>query len=150
IALWDILGQHAGVPLYRLLGGARDRIRAYGSGINAHLDGEPLVDQMRGFLDRGYRAVKIKVGPDGPEEDLERLGAVRKRVGSGVWLMLDANQKWTAGEAVRRARGLARFAPHWLEEPVLADDREGHRRVRRGGGIPLAAGETMYTRYEFA
>jgi L-alanine-DL-glutamate epimerase-like enolase superfamily enzyme len=64
--------------------------------------------------------------------------------------MLDANQKSTAGEAIRRARMLAPFAPFWLEEPVLADDRVAHRRVRDGAGIPLAAGETMYTRYEFA
>jgi L-alanine-DL-glutamate epimerase-like enolase superfamily enzyme len=150
VALWDILAKHAGLPLYRLLGGARDRIRAYGSGINAHLDGEPLLDQMRGFLDRGYRAVKMKIGRDNPEEDVERVGAVRQLVGPEVLLMLDANQKWTAGEAVRRARTLARFAPFWLEEPVLADDRVAHCRVREGGGIPLAAGETMYTRYEFA
>jgi L-alanine-DL-glutamate epimerase-like enolase superfamily enzyme len=138
------------LPLYRLLGGARDRIRAYGSGINMHLDGEPLLDQMRGFLDRGYRAVKMKVGRDNPEEDVERVGAVRRLVGPEVLLMLDANQKWTAGEAVRRARTLAPFSPFWLEEPVLADDRVAHCRVREGAGIPLAAGETMYTRYEFA
>jgi L-alanine-DL-glutamate epimerase-like enolase superfamily enzyme len=150
VALWDILAQQAGLPLYRLLGGARDRIAAYGSGINAHLDGEPLLDQMRGFLDRGYRAVKMKVGRDDPAEDVERVGAVRRLVGSSVRLMLDANQKWPAGEAVRRGRMLARFAPFWLEEPVLADDRAAHCRVRRGTGIPLAAGETMYTRYEFA
>jgi L-alanine-DL-glutamate epimerase-like enolase superfamily enzyme len=150
IALWDLLAQHAAVPLYRLLGGARERVPAYGSGINMHLDGEPLLDQMRGFLDRGYRAVKMKVGRDDPGEDLERVAAVRRLVGPGVRLMLDANQKWTAGEAVRRGRLLARFAPYWLEEPVLADDRVGHARVRRGTGIPLAAGETLYTRYEFA
>jgi L-alanine-DL-glutamate epimerase-like enolase superfamily enzyme len=150
IALWDLLAQQARVPLYRLLGGARDRIRAYGSGINAHLDGEPLLDQMRGFLDRGYRAVKMKVGRDDPGEDVERVGAVRGLVGSETLLMLDANQKWTAGEAVRRGQQLARFSPFWLEEPVLADDRAAHRHVRRGAGIPVAAGETMYTRYEFA
>jgi L-alanine-DL-glutamate epimerase-like enolase superfamily enzyme len=150
VALWDILAKRVGLPLYRLLGGARDRIRAYGSGINAHLDGEPLLDQMRGFLDRGYRAVKMKVGRDNPEEDMERVGAVRGLIGPEVLLMLDANQKWTAGEAIRRGRLLARFSPYWLEEPVLADDREAHRRVRDNAGIPLAAGETMYTRYEFA
>ena len=150
VALWDILAQHRGVPLYRLLGSARDRIRAYGSGINAHLEGEGLLDQMRGFLDRGYRALKMKVGRDNPEEDVERVGAVRGLVGPEVLLMLDANQKWTAGEAVRRGQMLARFSPFWLEEPVLADDRVAHCRVREGAGIPLAAGETMYTRYEFA
>jgi L-alanine-DL-glutamate epimerase-like enolase superfamily enzyme len=150
VALWDILAQKAGVPLYRLLGGARDRIRAYGSGINMHLDVPGLREQMRGFLDRGYRAVKMKVGKDNPEEDVERVGAVREAVGPEVLVMLDANQKWSAGEAIQRARMLARFNPFWLEEPVLADDRAAHCRVRDGAGIPLAAGETMYTRYEFA
>jgi L-alanine-DL-glutamate epimerase-like enolase superfamily enzyme len=150
IALWDLLAQQAGLPLYRLLGGARDRIAAYASGINAHLDAGGLREQMRGFLDRGYRAVKMKVGRDDPAEDVERVAAVRDAVGPGVEVMLDANQKWTPAEAVRRARRLRRFDPAWLEEPVLADDREGHVRVRREAGVPLAAGETLSTRYEFA
>jgi L-alanine-DL-glutamate epimerase-like enolase superfamily enzyme len=150
VALWDIVAQKAGQPLYRLLGGARDRIRAYGSGINMHLDVPGLLEQMRGFLARGYRAVKMKVGKDNPEEDVERVGAVREVVGPEVLVMLDANQKWSAGEAIQRGRMLARFAPFWLEEPVLADDRAAHCRVRDGAGIPLAAGETMYTRYDFA
>lgn len=150
IALWDILAKHAGVPLYRLMGGSRDRIPAYGSGINMHLDGEPLLEQMRGFLAQGYRAVKMKVGRDNPEEDVERVGAVRGLIGPGFPLMLDANQKWTAGEAIRRAAMLRPFDPFWLEEPLLADDRAGHTRVREAAGIPIAVGETLYTRYEFA
>ena len=150
IALWDILAKHAGVPLYRLLGGSRDRIPAYGSGINMHLDGEPLLDQMRGFLARGYRAVKMKVGRDNPEEDVERVGSVRRLIGSNVRLMLDANQKWTAGEAIQRAAMLRPFDPFWLEEPILADDRVGHVHVREVTGVPIAIGETLYTRYEFA
>jgi len=150
IALWDILAKHAGVPLYRLLGGSRDRIPAYGSGINMHLDGEPLLDQMRGFLARGYRAVKMKVGRDNPEEDVERVASVRRLLGPGVRLMLDANQKWTAAEAIRRAHMLRPFDPFWLEEPLLADDRAGHAHVRQATGIPIAVGETLYTRYEFA
>jgi L-alanine-DL-glutamate epimerase-like enolase superfamily enzyme len=150
IALWDILAKHAGVPLYRLMGGSRDRIPAYGSGINMHLDGEPLLEQMRGFLAQGYRAVKMKVGRDNPEEDVERVGAVRGLIGPGFPLMLDANQKWTAGEAIRRATMLRPFDPFWLEEPILADDRAGHTHVRQATGLPIAVGETLYTRYEFA
>ncbi len=150
IALWDILAKHAGVPLYRLLGGSRDRIPAYGSGINMHLDGEPLLDQMRGFLARGYGAVKMKVGRDNPEEDVERVGSVRRLIGPSVRLMLDANQKWTSGEAIRRAALLRSFDPFWLEEPILADDRVGHVHVREATGVPIAIGETLYTRYEFA
>jgi L-alanine-DL-glutamate epimerase-like enolase superfamily enzyme len=150
IALWDILAKHAGVPLYRLLGGSRDRIPAYGSGINMHLDGEPLLEQMRGLLASGYRAVKMKVGRDNPQEDVERVGSVRCLVGPSVRLMLDANQKWTAGDAIRRTALLRPFDPFWLEEPILADDRAGHVHVRQATGVPIAIGETLYTRYEFA
>ena len=150
IALWDILAKHAGIPLYRLLGGYRDRIPAYGSGINMHLDGEPLLDQMRGFLARGYRAVKMKVGRDNPEEDIERVASVRRLIGPNVKLMLDANQKWTAAEAIRRTALLRPFDPFWLEEPILADDRVGHVHLREATGVPIAIGETLYTRYEFA
>ena len=150
IALWDILAQHAQVPLYRLLGGTRDRIPVYASAINMHLDGAPLVDQMRGFVEQGYRAVKMKVGRENPAEDVERVGAVRRAIGPGTKLMLDVNQAWTAGEAIRRTKLLRPFDPFWLEEPILADDRQGHVHVRQAAGVPLAVGETLYTRYEFA
>jgi L-alanine-DL-glutamate epimerase-like enolase superfamily enzyme len=150
IALWDILAQHAQVPLYRLLGGTRDRIPAYASAINAHLDGEPLVEQMREFVAQGYQAVKMKVGRENPAEDVERVGAVRRAMGPGIKLMLDVNQAWTAGEAIRRTSLLKPFDPFWLEEPILADDRQGHVHVRNVTGVPIAVGETMYTRYEFA
>jgi L-alanine-DL-glutamate epimerase-like enolase superfamily enzyme len=150
IAIWDILAQRAQVPLYRLLGGARERIAAYASAINIHLDGEPLLEQMRGFLAEGYRAVKMKVGRDNPEEDVERVASVRQLIGPAIRLMLDANQIWTAAEAIRRATLLRPYHPFWLEEPILADDRDGHVHVRQATGIPIATGETMYTRYEFA
>ena len=150
IALWDILGKQAGLPLYRLLGGARERIPAYGSGINMHLDGEPLLEQMREFLARGYRAVQMKVGRDDVAEDVERVAAVRRLIGPSVRLFLDANQKWTAAEAIRRGNLLKPFDPFWLEEPLLADDRAGHAHVRRATGLAIAVGETLYTRYEVA
>lgn len=150
IALYDILGKKAGLPLYKLIGGYRDSIPAYGSGINMHLNGEPLLDQMRGYLERGYRAVKMKVGRENPQEDVERVGAVRDLIGPGVTLLLDANQKWSAGEAVRRGAMLKRFDPFWLEEPILADDIPGHAHARQSLGISIAVGETLFTRYQFA
>lgn len=149
-ALWDILAKRAGVPLYRLLGGFRDQIPAYASGILKDLDGEPLLKQMRDFLERGYRAVKIRVGRDNAEEDVARVASVRRLIGPRVQLMLDAVQKWTAGEAVQRAKMLRRFNPFWLEEPIPADDRTGHVHVRRAAGVPLAAGENLYTRNQFS
>lgn len=150
IALWDLAGKKAGLPLWKLMGGARERIPAYGSGINMHLEGEPLAEQMRGFLAAGYRAVKMKVGRDDAAEDVERVATVRKTIGPKVKLLLDANQKWSAGEAVARARMLARFDPYWLEEPILADDIPGHTHARAQAGIPIALGETLFTRYQFA
>jgi L-alanine-DL-glutamate epimerase-like enolase superfamily enzyme len=150
VALWDLVAKGAGLPLYRVLGGHRERIPAYGSGINFHLDGEPLLDQIRGFLDRGYRAVKMKIGRDDAREDVERVSAVRRLVGPDVKLLLDVNQKWTAGETLRRAAMLRPFDPYWLEEPILADDLAGHVHARREAGIPIAVGETLYTRHQFA
>jgi L-alanine-DL-glutamate epimerase-like enolase superfamily enzyme len=150
IALWDILAQQADVPLFRLLGGCRECIPAYASGILMDLDGEPLCDQMHGFVERGYHAVKMRVGREHPEEDAERVAAVRRQVGPKVQLMLDATQQWTAGEAIRRANLFRRFDPCWLEEPIAAEDRTGHVEVRTATGIPLAAGETLSTRHEFA
>ncbi len=150
IALWDLLAQKAGVPLYRFLGGTRDQIPAYASAINIHLDGEPLLEQMRGFLNEGYRAVKMKVGRDNPQEDVERVSGVRRVVGPGTRLMIDVNQAWSAGDTVRRATMLRPFDPFWLEEPLLADDWEGHAYVRKATGVPIAVGETLYTRYEIA
>ena len=115
-------------PAFRSTGcsaGARDRIRAYGSGINMHLDGEPLLDQMRG-LPRPRLPRREDEGRAGQPRG--GRGARGRRPAAGGHrrssLMLDANQKWTAGEAVRRAQMLTRFAPFWLEEPVLADDRD--------------------------
>lgn len=150
IALWDLLGQQAGLPLYKLLGGAREQIPAYGSGINMHLEGEPLAEQMRGFLAAGYRSVKMKVGRDDAQEDVERVATVRNTIGPTVGLLLDANQKWSAGEAIRRMRILERFNPSWIEEPLLADDIPGHTHVRTHLDVPIALGETLFTRYQFA
>lgn len=150
IALHDILAKAAKVPLYRRLGGFRNRIPAYGSGINLHLAGDPLLEHIQRYLDRGYKAVKIKIGRANIEEDLERVLSVRKLIGPHVQLMLDANQRWTAADAIRYGRLFEIYHPVWLEEPVIADDLAGNARVRRGLSIPIAAGETLFTRFQFA
>ena len=150
IALWDLEGQQRGLPLYKLLGGARESIPAYGSGINMHLQGEPLADQMRQFLDSGYAAVKMKVGRDDPMDDVERVATVRKTIGPTTKLFLDANQIWSAGEAVRRGKMLERFSPSWIEEPTAAEDIAGHAHTRAALAIPIALGETLFNKYQFA
>ncbi|MEV6899630.1 mandelate racemase/muconate lactonizing enzyme family protein [Amycolatopsis sp. NPDC051372] len=150
IALWDLAGKRAGAPLYRLLGGARDAIEAYGSGINLGLSTQELLDQVREWLDQGYPAVKVKVGKPSLTEDLDRLTAIRGLLGPDKPLMIDANQAWTAGEAVHRLQTLAEVSPFWIEEPVRSDDPYGHAHVRRSTGIPVATGENLHSKYEFA
>ena len=148
IALWDIKGKLAREPLHRLLGGARDAVGIYASAINLHLTQEQLLAQVEDHLRQGYAAFKLKVGRADASEDLDRCRAVRKLIG-GRELMLDANQKWTAGEAAQRCRGLAEVAPLFIEEPLLSDDVAGHAHVRAHGGVPVAIGELLCNRYEF-
>lgn len=149
IALWDIKGQAAGEPLHRLLGGARPSVAVYASAINLHLSQDDLVAQVRDHRAQGYTAFKLKVGRAPLHEDVDRCLAVRAAIGDDGLLMLDANQKWTLPEAMQRCRLLAAAAPLFIEEPILSDDVNGHRRLRDGAGVPIAMGETLGNRFEF-
>ena len=149
IAMWDLKAKAAGEPLYRLLGGARSTVEVYASAINLHLSKDDLLAQTRGQLEEGYRAFKIKVGRPGLDEDRERVMAVRKLIGPDCQLMLDANQKWSPGEAIQRSRLLLEAAPLFLEEPLLSDTIDGHAVLRAATGMPIAAGEQLCNRFEF-
>lgn len=148
IALWDIKGKLAGEPLHRLLGGSRERIGVYASGINLHLEKDQLLAQIEGQLQSGYDAFKIKLGR-APDEDLDRCRAVRRLIGPSCELMLDANQKWRAAEAAQRCERLAETAPLFIEEPLLSDDVAGHARLCMKSLIPVAVGEQLGNRFEF-
>ena len=149
IAVWDLVGQELGQPLYRLLGDYRDSLPGYGSGVNLHLSLDDLLAQIESFLAQGYRSIKMKIGRD-PHEDLDRVMAVRKLVGPSVGIRVDANQKWSPPEVVRRIRLLERADLFWLEEPTLSDDVEGHVRIRQRIDVPIAVGESLYTKHQFA
>lgn len=150
IALWDLRARRLGRPLWRLLGGHHPRVPAYAGGIDLGFPLDALLQQAGERLRQGYRALKMKVGRPRLAEDLERVRAVRDLAGPEVALMVDANMRWTADEAVRAARALRDLGVYWLEEPVPPDDVEGHVRVRREGGVPVAAGENLRTPQEFA
>jgi L-alanine-DL-glutamate epimerase-like enolase superfamily enzyme len=150
VALWDLVGKHAGKPLFELLGGARDSVEAYASGINLHLSQDELLDQVEGWLGKGYEAIKIKVGKEDPREDVDRVGAVRDLIGGRRRLMLDANQAWTASEAIYRTRMLEPFWPYWMEEPLISDDVLGHSRVRQALSTAIAIGENIHSKFEMA
>jgi L-alanine-DL-glutamate epimerase-like enolase superfamily enzyme len=150
VALWDLLGQVAGQPVHRLLGQAQERVPAYAMVGWMHLSADEVAAACVAALEQGFRAVKIKVGSPTLEEDLQRLEGVRREVGPGVRIFSDANQSLTPSEALRRGRALAAAGVGWLEEPVPAHDYDGYAEVARGLDLPVAGGENLYGKEEFA
>jgi L-alanine-DL-glutamate epimerase-like enolase superfamily enzyme len=148
IALWDILGKRAGLPLYRLLGAARESIPTYGSGGSLAVDTAELVREMESFIAAGHRAVKLKLGR-GRGADIERVGAVRHALGDAARIIVDGNQQWTGKEALAMADALAPLEPWWLEEPMLATNMEAYADVRAASRVPIATGETNFGARDF-
>lgn len=149
LALWDLRARRAGVGLAEHLGRRRERVPAYGSGVNLHYSREQLADQASRWVADGFRAVKVKVGRPELDDDVERMALVREIIGDERALMVDANQRWDVDTAVRRARALARFDLTWLEEPLRADDLAGYRDLRRHLDVPIALGENLHTIHRF-
>jgi L-alanine-DL-glutamate epimerase-like enolase superfamily enzyme len=149
MALWDLKAIRARAPLWRLLGGHDPAVPCYAGGIDLDLSVADLLAQTDGNLARGFRAIKMKVGRARMAEDVERVAAMRAHLGEGFPLMVDANMKWTADEAIRRARAFAPYDLGWLEEPTIPDDVAGHARILREGWLPVATGENMRTLWEF-
>lgn len=148
-ALWDLKAKLAGEPLWRFLGGHDPRVRVYAGGIDLLMPTEQLREQTHANLERGFRAIKMKVGRERLSEDVERVAALRELVGPEIPLMVDANMRWSCEQAVRAARAFGEYDVYWLEEPTIPDDVEGHVRITRDGGVPIAAGENLHTIYEF-
>jgi len=149
IALWDLKARRAGLPLWRLLGGFDPAVPCYAGGIDLDFPLDQLLRQTDDNLARGFRAIKMKVGRPRLSEDVERVRAMRAHLGEDFPLMVDANMRWSPDQAIRAARSLADTGLVWLEEPTIPDDIDGHARIVREGGLPIAAGENLHTLYEF-
>jgi L-alanine-DL-glutamate epimerase-like enolase superfamily enzyme len=151
IALWDIRAKSANMPVYKLLGGFRDRVPTYiAGGYYEEGKGLPeLAQEMRENVAMGARAIKMKVGAVSIREDVERVRTVRDAIGPDVKLMVDANCAYKSYEAIQLAKRIEEFDPFWFEEPIAVDDYEGHRRLAEATSIPIATGENEYTRYGF-
>src|SRR5215210_5017085 len=149
MALWDLKARRAGLPLWKALGGYDPRVPCYAGGIDLDLPLDRLLRQTDGNLEKGFRAIKMKVGRADLFEDVERVEAMRDHLGAGFPLMADANMKWSVDQAIRAARALQPHDLTWLEEPIIPDDVAGHARVVREGGLPIAAGENLRTLWEF-
>lgn len=126
-ALWDLQGQTLGLPLYRLLGGTSNRVRAYASGLDYHMPDDDFHAFFVAARARGFGAYKIKVGHPDLGWDLHRLAILVDAVGREGIIMVDANEAWTPKEAIRRAHAYhaAGYTPYWLEDPTLRDDYAG-------------------------
>lgn len=151
IALWDIKAKVAGMPLYRLLGGAKEKVPCYiAGGYYAKDKGlKELQQEMLEYKSWGVNAVKMKVGALSMKEDAERVKAVREVIGDDTKLMLDANCAYKFFEAIEFSKMVEEYQPYWFEEPVDADDYDGYRKVAAKSRIPLAAGENEVTRFGF-
>ena len=134
VALWDLAGKEAGLPLHRLLGSRRDRVRAYASGLDFHLSDAEFTAFFGHAESIGYSAFKIKVGHPDFERDLHRLNLLTKTVRSGSRVMIDANEAWGAKEALVKLSAIrdAGFPLMWVEDPILRNDFEGLRMLRQG------------------
>lgn len=151
IALWDLQGHALGAPVHELLGGrCRDRMPAYASGGWAGVDA--IGRQLASYVERGgFRAVKMRVGVmDGRvATSIARVRAAREHLGPAIDIMVDAHGTFLPREAIRFARGVEDCDLAWFEEPVNADDRRGAAEVRGSTDIPIAAGESEFTRFDF-
>ena len=158
IALWDIMGQATGQPVYNLLGGkTRDSIRCYASQLYATTDLDGLTREAQGYVAQGFTAVKQRMGygpadgPAGMRRNLELVKTVRDVVGPDVEVAADAYMGWTVPYAVRMIRMIEDAGLHlaWLEEPVLPDQIDGYAEIARAVDTPISGGEHEFTRYGF-
>ena len=142
MALWDALARAAGWPLAQLLGGAPRPLPAYDS----YSIVDPKADEgvLRASVDRGFRAIKIKLGEGDVARDVATVAAVRAIVGPDVPLMVDFNQSLDPPEACRRIARLAPYDLHWIEEPVAHEDLAGHALVRAKTGARIQTGENWW------
>lgn len=151
VACWDIAGQAAGLPVYRLLGGGvRDRIPGYASGGWRPCD--RIGEELSGYVARGFSAVKMRVWGEHDwilREAAARIEAARAALGESVDLMVDAHGALGLPDATALAERIAPCRIRWFEEPVSPDDHAGYRLLRDRTRIPLAAGENEVTRYPF-
>ena len=170
IALWDLAGKVAHLPLYRLLGAYRDKVEAYASGgfYQEGKDIAALVEEAGTYVSQGYRAMKMKIGRNPStqtnlremlamhdqcvvslEEDLARVEAVRRVLGREAKLMVDINCAWSPALAIQMGRAMEPQNLYWIEEPVATDDIKGSAEVARALGTAIAGYETEVGAYGF-
>jgi D-galactarolactone cycloisomerase len=152
IALWDIMGKALQLPIHQLLGGAfRTRVQAYATGLFRRERADrtaALVEEARGYVDAGFKAMKMKVG-FGPEYDIKNVAAVRRAIGNDILFAVDANCAYDRGSAIAVGREIAKNDLLWFEEPISPDDIEGYLEIRRALDIRISGAEQFRGRWAF-
>ena len=153
IAVWDILGKNAGLPVYKMLGAYRDRIPVYSMCGWYYDNDDDLAHYKRSIseaIEQGYRAVKIKVGRGDIDDDVRRIRLAFDTIGKGKRVMVDANQVFNRNEALRRGRIYQELGCFWYEEPLPPQEMEGYAELAHTLDIRIATGENLATKYAFA
>ena len=152
IALWDIAGQAAGLPLVRLLGGpCRERVPVYGYGMMLRKEADleaSFADEAAAIADMGYLCTKMKIGM-GPKRDVALIEAVRGAIPDTMGLGVDANHAFTYKDALYVGRAMDEMEIAWFEEPVANEDRQGYKDLCRTLKTPVSGGEAEFTRWGF-
>lgn len=149
IALWDCLGKITGLPLYYLLGAARDSVDVYASEGWPNLSVQELVEAMKALTAKGYKAIKFRLPAD-TDSCIEKMSAVREAVGPNIKLMVDLQNAWQdIPTAVRLVKRLEQYDPFFFEEPVRSQDIDGHAEIKYQTGVPIVGGEHIYSKHVF-
>ena len=150
IALWDIKGKYFNSPIYKLLGGGSNKIKAYAGGIAlGWQDPLSLGDEALNHVSKGYKALKLRVG-DKVKNDVDRVTQVKKVLPDDVEILVDANTNYTINDAQKVIPFYENLQITWLEEPFPAMEFNNYRIAKTFGNLSLAAGENHFTRYEFS
>lgn len=146
LALWDLKGKVAGLPLWKLLGGARDSAPVYASDTGwLWMSPSEVVDSARPYIEQGMMGIKVKVGSSDPGGDADKLTQVREMLGDDIWLGVDANQRYDASTALAMGRFFEEeIGVDWFEEPLPCEDVEGHVRLVEKLETPIALGENLF------
>jgi len=140
IALWDIRGKVTNQP----------PCLAYRGGIDLNFSKEKLLASIQQYLDQGFNAVKIKIGQQNLQDDIDRVRSVRELIGPDVTFMVDANYSFEIDEAIKAAKAFEPYNIYWFEEPIIPDNYQGYAQIAQATGMPLAMGENLHTEHEFS